>query len=83
VNVKSQKKKKANGLYFIEASAKTAANVELAFSQTAATILKNFDLANAQTQVMEGKIQLDSKAKDKKGGAATGANKNSNDCCGN
>ncbi|TYZ67765.1 hypothetical protein PybrP1_009864 [[Pythium] brassicae (nom. inval.)] len=38
----------AHGLYFIEASAKTAQNVEQAFSQTAATILANFDYVNHQ-----------------------------------
>uniref|UniRef100_K3X370 Uncharacterized protein n=1 Tax=Globisporangium ultimum (strain ATCC 200006 / CBS 805.95 / DAOM BR144) TaxID=431595 RepID=K3X370_GLOUD len=39
-----------NGLYFIEASAKTAQNVEQAFSQTAATILANFDYASHQVR---------------------------------
>ncbi|KAG6582955.1 rab family protein [Phytophthora cinnamomi] len=36
----------AHGLYFIEASAKTALNVEQAFALTATKILRNFDYSN-------------------------------------
>ncbi|RLN87576.1 hypothetical protein BBJ28_00005875 [Nothophytophthora sp. Chile5] len=40
----------AHGLYFIEASAKTALNVEQAFAQTATTILRNFDYSSHQVR---------------------------------
>ncbi|TMW67270.1 hypothetical protein Poli38472_012386 [Pythium oligandrum] len=40
-----------NGLFFIEASAKTATNVEQAFSQTAISILRNFDSQQMQQQL--------------------------------
>lgn len=41
---------KAHDLYFIEASAKTARNVEQVFALTATTILRNFDQNNRQMQ---------------------------------
>lgn len=48
----------AHGLYFIEASAKTAVNVEQAFSQTAATILANFDYVNHQVRKGSGVARI-------------------------
>ncbi|OQR92075.1 Rab2 family GTPase [Achlya hypogyna] len=48
-----------HGLHFIEASAKTAMNVESVFVQTATTILRNFDANSAASPV--AKISLDTK----------------------
>lgn len=56
----------AHGLYFIEASAKTALNVEQAFAQTATTILRNFDYANRQMGKTSGggsRVVIDTNAK--------------------
>ncbi|CEG36872.1 gtp-binding protein gb2 [Plasmopara halstedii] len=44
----------SHGLFFIEASAKTALNVEQAFTQTATTILRDFDYSNRQMRKMSG-----------------------------
>ncbi|KAI9915253.1 hypothetical protein PsorP6_007329 [Peronosclerospora sorghi] len=51
----------AHGLYFIEASAKTAVNVEQAFTLIAMTILRNFDYANRQMRKSSGssRVSLD------------------------
>ncbi|DAZ92561.1 TPA: hypothetical protein N0F65_012791, partial [Lagenidium giganteum] len=45
---------RAHGLYFIEASAKTAQNVEQVFSLTAQTILRNFDFVNQEMRKPSG-----------------------------
>ncbi|KAF0687314.1 Aste57867_20924 [Aphanomyces stellatus] len=61
------------GLHFIEASAKTAANVELVFVETATTILRHFDESNQLRLEAQGKIQLE-----KREATATPSN---TECC--
>ncbi|KAG6610645.1 rab family protein [Phytophthora cinnamomi] len=66
----------AHGLYFIEASAKTALNVEQAFALTATTILRNFDYSNHQMRKASGasRVSIDAPAE------RTQSNKS--ECCG-
>ncbi|CCI47853.1 unnamed protein product [Albugo candida] len=51
---------KLHGLHFVEASAKTAANVEQVFSRTANVILSNFDISNQQIRPLaQEKIKIE------------------------
>ncbi|KAG7387690.1 Ras- protein RABB1c [Phytophthora pseudosyringae] len=65
----------AHGLYFIEASAKTALNVEQAFALTATTILRNFDYSNHQMRKTSGasRVSVD---------AAVDRTQTKSECCG-
>lgn len=76
---------KVHGLYFIEASAKTASNVEQVFAHTAASILRSFDSQQLLQQQQHTAISPRPGASNKltlephRAGAITATNKY--DCC--